>query len=83
MIKSPAIVVVRAVVDSPLGVSLMHPSLQPCMPLHAIWIAACRSTIGGTAVDKEAGGTSQNCLPSHAEWDEISGAWIENDALQG
>jgi hypothetical protein len=23
-----------------------------------------------------------NCLPPHAEWDEISGAWIEDDALQ-
>jgi hypothetical protein len=37
----------------------------------------------GIAVDKEAGGTRHNCLSPHAEWDEISGAWIESDALQG
>jgi hypothetical protein len=37
----------------------------------------------GIAVEKEAGGTRHNCLPPHAECDEISGAWIESDALQG
>jgi hypothetical protein len=41
-----------------------------------------RSPIG-MAVDAEAAGTSLSCLPSHAEWEENTGSWIDNEAFRG
>jgi hypothetical protein len=37
----------------------------------------------GIAVEIEAASPSQSCLPSHAEWDKSSRAWIDNEALRG
>jgi hypothetical protein len=39
-----------------------------------------RSPIG-LAIQKKAEGTGFNSLPANVEWDEVSGAWVESEAL--